>query len=169
MPVMPPPAEWSYVTPGTASATDVDIVRFWLQDTDPSVRLMSDLELQWLVDQWMPKHDSLVYVAAVAADVVATKFAGIVTVSADGVSVDVSDISARYAVRAAALRETNKAFQVGGEVDITNLLWDQNEDSSIDPLNFGVGMHDNPQAGRQAYGSNRQGAVWSDLIAGGYG
>lgn len=169
MPLMADAAGWTYHGPGDVLFADVDVVRFYLQDTDPSVRLMSDLELQYLIDVWIPKHDSLVYVAAIAAETVATKFAGVVTVSADGVSVNVADISTRYAERAIALRQLHKEHQVGGEVDITNLMWEQNPDWSIDPLNFGVGMHDNPAAGRQAYGSHRQGAAWSDAAGAHYG
>jgi hypothetical protein len=163
MALMPAPGTWSYVPPGTMTGGDpaygdVDVVRFYLQDTDPDLRLMSDIELQYLVDVWYPKYDSLVYVAAVAADRVSAKFAGVVSVSADGVSVGVADLSERYAALAARLRQTHKDAQVGGEVDITNLLWDSMPDWSIDPLSFGVGMHDNMEAGRQNFGSGRYGA-----------
>jgi hypothetical protein len=154
MPAMPDPSNWSYVQPNDADAADVDVVRFWLQDTDPNVRLLGDLELQYLIDVWMPVTDSIVMVAAQAAEIVATKFAGIVTVAADGVSVNVADISTRYSERAVALRTMAHQVRVG-EIDITNLLWGSDWDWSIDPLNFGVGFQDNPEAGRQAYGTER--------------
>src|SRR3954452_2408178 len=116
MPAMPDPSDWSYVLPADPDAADVDVVRFFLQDTDPNVRLLGDLELQYLIDSWMPVTDSIIDVAAQAAELIATKFAGVVSVNADGVSVNVADISTRYAQRAAALRETAKEFRVA-EID----------------------------------------------------
>lgn len=169
----PVPPEWSYTPPGTMDGdlplfTQVDVVRMLLQDTDPKMPLLADLELQWLVDEWLPKHDSLYMVAAQAAERIAMKFAGVVSVSADGVTVNVSDISERYRQAAADLRESHKESQVGGEVDITNLMWDQNIDWSIAPLSFGVGMHDNLEAGRQDYGTQRErvGGAWFNELTG---
>lgn len=168
MPLMPDLADWTYETPGTALAGDVDVVRFYLQDTDPAVRLLSDLELQYLIDIWVPKADSLLYVAFKAAELVSIKFAGVVSVSADGVSVNVADISERYAAAALRLHQMHKDHQVGAEIDITNLMWGSTVDHGIAPLNFGVGMHDNREAGRQAYGGARGGPsyAYDDLIAG---
>ena len=156
MPLMPEADDWTYQTPGTVGSGDIDTVRYYLQDTDPSLRLLSDLELQWLIDVWRPKYDSLVYVAAVAAENVATKFAGVVSVSADGVSVNVADLSDRYAQAAARLRQLHKDHQVGAEIDIANLLWGSSIDYGIAPLNFGMGLHDNREAGRQEYGGDRR-------------
>lgn len=153
MPLMAEASDWSYT--GDPDDSDKDQFRFWLQDTDPMVRLLSDTEVQWLIDTWQPRYDSLVYAAAVGAETIATKFAGVLTVSADGVSVDVGGLSERYALVAARLRQTHKDLQVGGEVDIMNLLWDDQPDYGIKPLSFGVGMHDNREAGRQDYGTGR--------------
>src|SRR3954470_16249227 len=109
MPVMPDQDEWSYLTPGDPLSGDVDVVRLYLQDTDPDVRLLSDMELQYLIDTWMPVTDSIIDVAAQAAEMVATKFAGVVSVSADGVTVNTADLADRYAARAISLRATAKA------------------------------------------------------------
>lgn len=164
MPLMPELTDWSYEVPGPDSS-DVDVVRFYLQDTDPALRLLGDSELQYLVDQWQPRHDSLVYVAAKAAELVSIKFAGVVSVSADGVSVNVADISERYAAAASRLYQMHKDYQVGGEVDISNLLWGSTRDHGIAPLVFGMGLHDNREAGRQNYGGEH-GHPYNDLIAG---
>jgi len=155
MPQMPASADWTYYPPGNVLFGDVDVVRFYVQDTDPGVRLLGDLEIQYLIDEWVPKYDSLVYVAAVAADVIAAKFAGVVSVSADGVSVNVADLYEKYVSLAAQLRQQHKDAQVGAEVDIRNLMWAQQPDWDIDPLQFGVGMHDSAEAGRQNWGSHR--------------
>lgn len=171
MPLMPstagspqnPPA-WSYS--GDPSDSDVDQVRSWLQDTDPAMPLLGDLEIQNQVDIWYPKYDSLVYVAAVCAELVSNKFAGVVSVTADGVAVNVADISPRYAEVARRLRQMHKDHQVGGEVNIENLLWDQMPDFSIAPLSFGEGMHDNREAGRQNYGTLRtHGGLYEDTVS----
>lgn len=150
MPLMADEADWSYS--GNPMTSDLDQVRFWLQDTDPQVRLLSNSELGFLILQWFPKYDSLVYVASIAAESVSTKFAGVVTVSADGVSVNVADLSDRYAKRAMTLRKIHKDLQVGGEIDLTNIMVNQRRDDTIAPLNFSVGLHDNPMAGNQAFG-----------------
>ena len=175
MPRMPttvePDPEWTYIAPGEDGFGQVDVVRLLLQDNDPQVPLLADAELQWLVDEWLPKHDSLYMVAAIAAERIAIKFAGVTSVSADGVSVDLSGVSERYRQAAADLRAQHKDAQVGGEVDITNLMWDSNFDWSIKPLSFGVGQHDNLEAGRQDYGTHRihaGGHGWDNPLTGGY-
>lgn len=171
MPSMPSiesdPPEWTYS--GDPSVSHVDEVRFWLQDTDPRVRLMSDLELQFLIDLWMPKYDSLVMVAAVASDRVAAKFTGVVSVSADGVNADVSGLADRYAALGMRLRQLHKDATIGGEVDLSNLMWDAHPDWGIEPLQFGVGMHDSRDVGRQNYGSHRMSNhSYEDTVRPGY-
>lgn len=150
MPLMPDPADWSYS--GDPNASDRDQVRFWLQDTDPNVRLLSNTELQFIIDTWKDRYDSLIYAASKAADAVSVKFAGVVSVNADGVSVDVASLSERFAAAADRLMQTYKDAQVGGEVDIRNLLWGSTLDHGIAPLRFGMGLHDNREAGLQDYG-----------------
>lgn len=145
-------AEQSYTYSGAPFETDVDQVRFILQDTDPNMWLLSDQELQWLVDQWMPRYDSLTFVAAIAAATISRKFAGIVAVSADGVSVSTSDLAQRYRDLAVSLRDEYKQGQIGEGPDIENLLIGYGPDPSIKPLRFGVGLHDNPEAGLQDFG-----------------
>lgn len=140
---------FTYVAP---DASDKDEVRFYLQDTDPGFPLLQDEEIQWLIDEWMPKYDSLIYVASVGAAVISNKFTGLVPVSADGVSVSVGDLSERYRAMAASLREQYKAAQINADINIDNLLVGHSPDPSIRPLRFGVGLHDNPEAGQQDYG-----------------
>lgn len=144
---------YTYVGPDAPDTTDVDLVRFTLQDTgDLGLWLLSDQELQYLIDTWRPRYSSLTFVAAIAAATISRKFAGIVTVSADGVSVNTSELSANYRQLAVDLREEYKEAQVGGEIDISNLLIGYGVDPDIKPLRFGVGLHDNPEVGLQDYG-----------------
>jgi len=141
---------WTYS--GDPAVSDLDTVRFYLQDTDTSFQLLQDEEIQWLIDEWYPKYDSLIYVASVGAAVVSRKFTGMVSISADGVSVSTGDIAQRYRDLAEDLREQYKASKVGGEVDIDNILIGYAPDPRIKPLRFGIGMHDNVEAGQQDYG-----------------
>lgn len=166
MPLMPAVDQWTYTAP---DASDKDTVRFWLQDTDPALRLLSDAEITYLINTWKPKYDSLVYVAAKAAEVISVKFAGVVTVSADGVTVNTADLQERYNLVARRLYQAHKDIQVGGEIDISNLLWGSHRDHGIDPLVFGMGLHDNREAGRQDYGGERFNPwAYADEVTGGY-
>jgi hypothetical protein len=143
----------TYTYSGAPFEADVDELRFTVQDAgDDSFWLLSDQEYQWLFDAWMPLYDSMTYVAAVAAATIARKFAGIVSVSADGVSVDTSELSQRYRDLATELRDQHKDATVGGEVDISNIMVGYRPDPSIQPLRFGIGVQDNPYAGLQDYG-----------------
>lgn len=141
---------WSYS--GDPSKSDLDSVRFWLQDTQQDRPLLTDEELIYLLDLWMPKYNSLVLVAAFAAEVIAAKFTGEVSVSADGVSVQVGELQQRYQQLAQRLREQYKADAVDVDL-IDDVMWDQAVDSSIDPLVFGVGFMDNYEVGRADYGN----------------
>lgn len=146
-------SDWSYS--GDPESSDLDQVRFWLQDTDPNVRLLTDTEVTFHVNTWKTRYDSLVYAAAKAAESVATKFAGVLSVSADGVSVDVGGLAERYAAVARRLYQVHKDLQVGGEIDLSNLMTGSQPDYGIAPLTFGIGLHDNREAGRQDYGGER--------------
>lgn len=162
-PTSDPPGDWTYHPPGDPDFADVDAVRLYLRDTNPAIRLLGDAELQHYVDVWMPKYDSLIYVAAIGAEALATAFAGVLSINADGVNVNTADLSERYATVAARLRALHKDAQIG-EVDITNLIWGHYEDPSLEPLNFGVGMMDNLEAGSQAYGSHRARGSYEDYV-----
>lgn len=141
---------WSYSSDPTSSPRDT--LRFVLQDTDETFQLLKDAELDYLLEVWMPRYDSITYVAAIAAATIARKFTGIVNVSADGVSVDTSSLSKRFTDQAVALRDEYKAAQIGGEINIDNVLIGHGHDDSIRPLRFSVGLHDNPGVGLQDYG-----------------
>jgi hypothetical protein len=141
---------WTYS--GDPASSPRDELRFTIQDTDTSLQLLTDGELDWLLSQWMERFDSITYVASIAAGVIARKFTGIVSVSSDGVSVSTADLAARYRDMAAALRDEYKAHQVGAPVDIANLMIGSAPDWSIRPLRFGVGLHDNYAAGSQDFG-----------------
>lgn len=137
---------------GADLTTDRDQVRFLIEDTDPAMPYFEDEELDWLLSEWMPRYNSVYYVASVAADKLAVKFASMPNVSADGVSVSLSSLSEQFRALAANLRETHKSASIDAEVDLANIMVGTSYDRSIRPLRFAWGLHDNPMAGNQDYG-----------------
>lgn len=127
---------------GDPAESDLDQVRFTVQDTNASFPLLTDEEYDFLVAEWMPRYSSLTFVAAVAAANISRKFVGLVSVSADGVSVNTSELAQRYRDLAMALREEYKLEAIGGEIDLTN----------AQPGRFRMGLHDNLEAGLQDFG-----------------
>ena len=142
---------WNYS--GDPSTSDLDEVRFHLQDTDESDQLMSDEELEFLIATWQPVYDSLLWTASVAAEKVAAKFAREVSVSGDGTSVQISQLQDKYEQLAVSLRDEHKArYGAAGVPSVGGTLFDETFDFSIKPLSFGKGTNDNPRAGEQNYG-----------------
>jgi hypothetical protein len=138
---------------GDPAASDLDEVRFLIQDTDVNAPLLTDVELRYLIAKWGALYQSNLYVAVAAALAVAAKYAGITDISADGVSVSSANLSQQYReLSASLLTQFNAEGAVGGEIDITNLLADSSYDYTIDPLEFSMRLDDNPRAGRQNYG-----------------
>jgi hypothetical protein len=145
-----PTTDWSYG--GDPAASELDELRFLIQDTDADFKLLADAELQYLIDNWMHRYDSLAYVGSVAADVISRKFTGIVSVTADGVSVNTADLAQRYRDLAANLRDQYRAGGSEASVDMANVMVGVRPDPQIQPLVFAIRLHDNPQAGQQDYG-----------------
>lgn len=156
MTVPTPETDFSYS--GDPTFSEKDECRFLTQDTDPVMPLLNDTEYAYLLDKWMPLYGSVTYVAAVACAIISRKFASVVSVSADGVSVSTADLSQRYRELAGVLRDEYAAEGAAeGSPTIENLLAGFEWDASIEPLEFGMHIHDNPAAGRQNYGGTRGG------------
>ncbi len=159
---------WTYS--GDPANSRLDELRFWVQDTDPELQLLSDEECLYLLGTWLPKTNSIVFTAAVACEVIAAKYTGDISVSADGVSVATSELQERYIRLAARLREQYKADYASATGPImTGIMWDDAYDHSIKPLRFGIGFTDNAEAGRQDYGdydpgSRPTGFTWNNAV-----
>ena len=96
---------------------------------------------------------SVVFVAAMAAEVIAAKFTREVSVSADGVSVGTSELASRYQQLATKLRDqAHEDSAAGAFPDLGGVMFDEYRDLTIKPLRFGIGSMDNYEAGRQDYG-----------------
>lgn len=142
---------WTYS--GDPSASDLDEVRFYLQDTDTTDQLLSDEEIQFVIDAWYENVGSNLWAASVCAENIAAKFTREVNVSADGVSVDVSSLQQKYNDLATSLRDQHKSrYGAAGGPMAGGTLFDDYFDSTIKPLSFGKGMHDNIRGGMQDFG-----------------
>lgn len=139
---------WSYS--GNPATSHRDAVRFYIGDIDPSLQLLQDEDIDFLLDKWMPVYGSDLLVAAGAAEIVANHFAREVSVSADGVSVSSNELQQKFNMLAENLRDMYKVEQIG--TPILPGLWDLSWDYTIKPLRFGIGFTDNYEAGRQDYG-----------------
>lgn len=140
---------FSYTSPDT---NDVHAIRFMLGDTTDTGHLLEDEEITFLLNRWKPAYDSLEYIAAVAAETIAARFAREANYSADGVSISLAQLGQQFRELAASLREQYRGLLVGGTPDVGGISPYEQSDPSVKPLDFGTGMHDNAEAGRQSYG-----------------
>lgn len=156
---------WSYGNDPAGS--DLDAVRFHVQDTDTLDQLISDEEIEYLIELWNPVYGSLLYAAAMVAENIAARFTREVALSADGVSVGIETLAQRYNDLAMSLRDAykNKSGASGAPVS-GGTVFDEYFDSSIKPLSFGKGIHDNVRAGRQDYGGGGTASIDFDGVFG---
>lgn len=136
-----------------------DAVRFLIGDTIIAKALLQDEEIQFLLDRWYDEYGTVEYVAAVAAETVGARFAREAQISADGVSVSLANLGNQFRELAVQLRQQHQNLLVGGEPDVGGVSPYEELDPDIRPMNFGKGMQDNPEAGRQDYGSQAWGPL----------
>lgn len=144
---------FTYDAPGES---DKDTVRFLIQDTNSSEALMTDEEIDYLVDTWKDRYGSLEYVASVAANTLAARYAREASYSADGVSINLAQQAQQFRDLAASLREQAKNALVGGLPDVGGVSPYEGLTPGVKQFSFGTGMHDDPEAGPQDYGSMDQ-------------
>jgi hypothetical protein len=171
--------EWSYS--GNPASSARDELRFWVQDTDVNLPLLSDTELDYLLAAYSTSR--IIYVAAVAAGVLATKFGTEVSIGADGVNVSVSELSEKWFKIAEELRDQYKSNPGIGIHNPDGTLTDgddptsmgpilpqilnQGPDANVPPLVFGTGHMDNWEVGRQDFGDYQPGSqdhVWGEPV-----
>jgi hypothetical protein len=126
---------------GDPSASGIDAVRFWAQDTG-SPELLSDAEVDYLItfSGLNPDLDPL-DVAALAADRIAAKFAGEVSISADGVNYSGDQLYTKYQALAKELRQTARDLQGQKATPFVSGLGRGRQ--------FALAMHDHPGAPTQ--------------------
>lgn len=141
---------WTY---NSALATTRDQVRFLVQDTNTSNKLLDDSEVDWMLTQ----ETNIYFAAAALADALSAKYAGVKSIDVDGLSVDYSGLSDRYAALAARLRRQAQAsaggiglpFVSGVSVSEMNSI---NSDTDRVPNKFRINQNqfapDNPDVER---------------------
>lgn len=141
---------WTYTSP---DASDKDAVRFLIQDTRAEEQLVSDEEIQYVIDRWKKVQGSLEYCAAVVADTLAARYAREASYSADGVSINLAQVAQQFRDLAANLRSQHQNLLVGGSPDVGGISPYEGLVPGVKNFNFGTGMHDDLEAGQQDYGS----------------
>lgn len=141
---------WSYT--GSPTSSTKDEIRFLIGDTDTNDQLLTDEEITYLLDTWLDVHGTTLYVASMACETIAAKLTREISYSADGVSVSLSELQAKYDRQAESLRAQHKELLVGGAPDVGGISPYGEPDLGIAPFIFGTGMSDNRLAGRQDYG-----------------
>jgi hypothetical protein len=157
----------SFSYSGAPSNSDLDEVRFYLGDTDPDDVLLQDEEVQFIIDKWKPVHASNLFNASVCADMISGHFAREVTISADGVSIQMSELQQKFQSLATDLRNQNKLLNASGvSPDVGGIMFGEVYDQSIAPLVWAKQMHDNRRAGRQDYGGEMTSFDMNGLLGG---
>lgn len=157
----------SFSYSGNPSDSDLDEVRFYVADTDSNDPILSDEEVLFLITTYKPIHGDNLFVASVVADFIAGKYAREVSVSADGVSIQMSELQSKYEQLSNHLREQFKlktSFE--GNPDVGGIMYGETLDYGIKPLVWAVGMQDNYRAGQQDFGGKRlaAGGWWNPLL-----
>ena len=147
---------WSYS--GNPASSDRDAIRFYIGDVDLSRPMLSNEDIDFVKAEWLPKYGSVILAAAQCCEVISGSFAREVSVSADGVSVAVSELQQKFNMLAESLRDQWKIEQAGLPI-VTGVLFDPLPDPSIKPLRVGVGFTDNYLVGRQDYGDYDPGSA----------
>jgi hypothetical protein len=137
---------------GNPGDSRLEAIRFLVGDTNPDAPHMSDEEIEYLITQWYPVWGENYTVAAEVADAIAGKYAGEVTVTGDGMSVDLAALQAKFTDLSSALRKRGTTLRGGGAPEAGGIDLLERLDPSIRAFQFGVGVHDNLRAGKQNYG-----------------
>lgn len=138
---------WSYS--GDPSDSDLDAIRFFVQDTDSEDQFISNEEIEFLIDLWNPVYGNNMMIAAMVAEAISAKFAREVSYSADGVAVGVQELQQKYDALAASLRDQYKQYDIGAGTMVEGVLYSDGDDPMVRPTLFALGMNDNPRAGSQ--------------------
>lgn len=137
---------------GNPSTSTRDAVRFYVQDINVDDQFLTDEEIDFIITSWANVSEHPLYLAAVACETIASKFARDISYSADGLSVGAGELQTKYKQLAQSLRDQYKAVDIGGGPDIGGIMLGEVYDPDIKPLTWAKGMHDNIAAGQQDYG-----------------
>src|SRR3954465_5880659 len=122
---------WTYS--GNPSTSTTDEIRFLIGDTDPDDELLQDEEIQYLYNTWYTIYGTVFYVASIACETIAASYAREASHSADGVSVQLGEIQAKFTKQAETLREQHASLLIGGIPDVGGVTADEQPDPTIAP------------------------------------
>lgn len=135
---------------GNPASSSKDEVRFLLQDTNDQRPLLSDEDIRYAIARLESTYEDPMMIAAFCADVISTRFALEVSISGDGINVGAQELQQKWSEVAQSLRAQYRrlagvgALPFAGGVEAFSL-----PDFSVRALDFGIGMHDNLDAGSQ--------------------
>lgn len=140
---------------GNPAASPIDAVRFWINDTDvPTNALLQNEEIQYVITLLTPSNggDPL-FVAAWCCQVIAGKYAGEISITADGVSYSGDQLQDKYLKLAQSLRDQYNQFRgLGGAPYAGGILEGEFTAPGTKSPEFGIGKDDNLRAGGQRFG-----------------
>jgi hypothetical protein len=126
---------------GDPSGSETDAVRFWAQDTG-TTELLNDAEYDYLIAySGLDPNTDPVEIAALAADRIAAKYAGDVSISADGVSYSGDQLYQKFQALAKELRHTARERSGWNAAPFVGGLGRGRQ--------FAIAMHDHPGAPSQ--------------------
>lgn len=146
----------SFSYSGDPASSDLDEVRFLIADTDEADALFQDAEIKYAIAKWTPLYGSNLYTAAVLLDTAAAQYAQQASYSADGVSVTMGAVGDQLRAMAASLRAQYEAQAAAGvAIEAGGMNVGEGKIPGTRDFMFGIGMDDDPEAGRQDWGSYR--------------
>lgn len=140
------------------AASVVSKVRFLVGDNNAEEFFLHDEEIEWLVEMWEHKG-SVYFVASMAAEAIAAKFAREISITADSQSLSAGELQQKYLSLAEQLMRRHETLLTGAELDVGGINAGQQPDPTVTSPAFGTGMHDFYEAGNQDQGD--RGPVYS--------
>lgn len=151
----------SFSYSGDPATSDLDEVRLLVHDVDEAAPLLSDEEVTWVLARQSTVYDEPLMAAAICAEIIAARYAGEISITADGVSISGDQLQTKWAALAASLRATYKALAAaGGAPYAGGVERGERRQRGVRPLAFGKAMHDNTRAGAQDYGERGSIPEW---------
>ncbi len=156
---------WSYS--GNPASSSLDAVRFLIRDTDTTNQLLANEDIAYWSSRCDPVFGDDLMSAAFCAENIAARYAGEVSISADGVSISGDQLQTKYAALASSLRMQYRYLKgVGGGPIAGGIDINSTPEPGVKSPSFGIGLDDNDRAGPSNYG-HRQDDPYSSSGEGG--
>lgn len=128
---------------GDPSTSDLDAIRFWLQDTSSTTPLLNDDELRYFVDYAAGYSSDPILLAAALCSVIMSKYAGVAEISGDGITYSQAALQDKYSALATSLRDTwTRMNQSLGLPYAGGVEWCDGVRLNAKPALFAIGRND---------------------------